>query len=108
MAQDGNWIWSDQTEMSCDNEFCDWIPGEPNGGNMENCLEILKDDEVWTNGHWNDAMCDDLFIRYMCEKSMATDARKNVWVGLSDLDESQELKWTDGNPVTYTKWCVHA
>ncbi len=105
LANEGTWVWADQSVMDCNSDFCDWIPGEPNSGTEENCLEILKDDQVWTQGHWNDAFCDEKFLRYMCEMPMANEERKeNVWIGLSDLDESQQLKWTDGQPVSYTKW----
>ncbi|XP_063419997.1 perlucin-like protein [Mytilus trossulus] len=55
---EGIWIWSSGANMN----FTKWNPGEPNGGDKENCL-ILE------NNGWNDHKCNE--ERYfICQQDM--------------------------------------
>lgn len=53
---DGGWAWNDGTPL----DFTNWEPGEPNGGNNENCLH------QYASGLWNDATCSD-FDNLVCQ-----------------------------------------
>ena len=89
--------------MDCENNFCDWIANEPNGGESENCVEAINGDWI-PSGSWNDASCTNTLTNYICEKPYAEDVRKVIWIGLNDLDSSQTLTWTDQTNVFFTKW----
>ena len=103
---EGSWVWlNSNTPIDCDKDFCDWPQSEPNSGKNENCLEVRADPYPdGTNGHWNDASCNDLLTHYICEKPIAEDVRKTAWIGLNDLDSTKTVKWTDSSPVSFTKW----
>ena len=103
-ATEGNWMWVDKNEtLDCEEGFCDWIAGEPNGYENENCVEVINGDWI-TQGSWNDASCTNTLTNYICEKPYADDVRKELWIGLNDLDSSQTVSWTDGSYVTFTQW----
>lgn len=106
MLEEGVWRWSnDNSTLDCENGgFCDWHEGEPNGNAAESCLQVWNDN-YWDTGHWNDAPCNDTLTHYICQKPLATDTRKTVWIGLKDMDNTGTLSWTDDSmPVTFTKW----
>lgn len=106
LVEEGVWRWStDNSTLDCENGgFCDWHAGEPNGDVAEGCLEVWND-AYWDVGHWNDASCNDTLTHYICQKPLATDTRKTVWIGLKDMDNTGTLSWTDDSvPVTFTKW----
>ena len=106
--EEGVWRWVNVTDpFNCESEdyFCDWHEGEPGGGETESCLQVFND-AWWDQNHWNDASCTDTLTHYICEKPLSQDGdtKKKVWIGLDDLDSTQTLTWTDGSPVTFTKW----
>lgn len=43
------WIWEDGKPWGV---YTAWGPGEPNGGNLNHCLQMYK-----SNGNWNDRGC---------------------------------------------------
>lgn len=43
------WIWEDGKPWGV---YTAWGPGEPNGGNLNHCLQMYK-----SNGNWNDHGC---------------------------------------------------
>ena len=45
-AIDGTWVWVDGEEWG---QYTNWGSGEPNGGTMEECLEMFHN-----TGTWND------------------------------------------------------
>ena len=94
---------SSNETLDCQNGFCDWIDGEPNGYEYENCVEVINGDWI-PQGSWNDASCTETLTNYICEKPYADNVRKELWIGLNDLDSSQTLTWTDGSYVTFTQW----
>ncbi len=103
--EEGTWKWvNSNATIDCDQDFCDWNSGEPSGGEQENCLQVFND-YYWDTNHWNDASCDTL-THYICEKPFAGDFRKTTWIGLKDVENTGTLSWTDGTPVTFTKWQV--
>ena len=64
VATNGVWIWEDGKPWGV---YTAWISGEPNGGNSESCLEIVK-----TNRGWNDAPCSNTKPS-VCKKGMIND-----------------------------------
>uniref|UniRef100_A0A8C3SWT2 C-type lectin domain-containing protein n=1 Tax=Chelydra serpentina TaxID=8475 RepID=A0A8C3SWT2_CHESE len=48
-AREGAWMWVDGTHSAANARY--WRPGEPNGGQKENCALARQD------GHWYDAPC---------------------------------------------------
>ena len=57
---EGNWKWTDNTSLS----FTDWRKEEPNGGETENCLELIRVE----NSFWNDRQCSDP-LYFICKIS---------------------------------------
>ncbi|XP_072017477.1 C-type lectin mannose-binding isoform-like [Amphiura filiformis] len=51
------WIWEDGSNYS----FSAWNPGEPNGGDTENCTHLFP------SGTWNDKPCT-ATIGYICKR----------------------------------------
>ncbi|KAL9974659.1 hypothetical protein ACROYT_G011722 [Oculina patagonica] len=51
IASEGTWVWEDGEDFG---GFSSWPAGEPNGGENEQCLWMMYDE----NGNWNDAGCD--------------------------------------------------
>ena len=107
IAEEGKWVWTNNSTIDCENNYCDWHEGEPNdSGHYENCLEVFHGqwNDGESKGSWNDAACEDRMFHYMCEKPMMNDVKKSAWVGLNDLQNTQTLTWTDMSRVTFTKW----
>ena len=100
------WPNSD-TPINCEKDggkdFCDWPGSEPNGGKNENCMEV-RADAYGDGGHWNDMDCNQFTTHYICEKPFPENVKKNAWIGLNDIASTQTVVWTDGSPVTFTKW----
>ena len=41
IAEEGKWVWTNNSTIDCENNYCDWHEGEPNdSGHYENCLEV--------------------------------------------------------------------
>ena len=61
---DASWEWIDQSAWT----YFNWNPGEPNNheGGEEDCLE------VYTNGKWNDDVCDKE-LPSLCQKPAKTE-----------------------------------
>lgn len=60
IVSDGAWVWDDGVEWG---GFTLWMPGEPNGGDHEQCL-LMKYD---LTGKWNDDSCSKENV-YVCKK----------------------------------------
>ena len=57
-GNEGNWQWTDKSEF----KFTAWHPGEPNGGNSEDCM-ITN----WFQSRlWEDIACYNSY-RFICE-----------------------------------------
>ena len=62
-------------------EYTNWNdnPKEPNGGEVENCLVVLS------TSKWNDALCDENYDNFVCEKDQKSVIGTDYWwIGLND------------------------
>ena len=58
-AEENKWVWTDGTKF----EYTNWVPGEPNDGGNEDCLEV---------GHmWNDRSCNNYMYKFICKKQFS-------------------------------------
>ena len=46
LTTDGAWVWVDGEEWG---QYTNWGPDEPNGGIMEQCLEMLHNTDTWND-----------------------------------------------------------
>lgn len=42
-----------------------------------------------------------IYFLFTCNESESSD---ELWIGLNDLKIQMFFEWSDGTPVTYTKW----
>ncbi|XP_071838886.1 uncharacterized protein [Apostichopus japonicus] len=61
---EGQFTWVDGSDVT----FTNWAHLEPNGGPMENCVEIRHSMSQYIPGSWNDAPCDSRFGA-LCQRS---------------------------------------
>ncbi|XP_033107176.1 macrophage mannose receptor 1-like [Anneissia japonica] len=61
-GSDGMFVNADGSDIT----FAAWMPGEPNGGKNENCVEIYSGASV-VPGAWNDLPCN-LELGFMCQQ----------------------------------------
>jgi len=62
----GNWTWDHDNEQV---QWFDWMNGEPNDFDSQDCMTYLKNQDPFGNGvwHWNDWACSNT-AGYICEK----------------------------------------
>ena len=75
---EGHWKWVDGSELG----YANWNDGEPNNyRGVEDCVEM------YTDGRWNDNVCDREKRNFVCEKEGGVDA---------DSDGVPDLGYEDG------------
>ena len=65
LLEPGEWKWQ---ESHRDLDYSNWMAGEPNGGDVENCVEKWPSEsgmELWQ--HWNDRSCDYNIPHALCQ-----------------------------------------
>ena len=57
------WLWNEDFSPM---KYTHWYKGEPNGGTIANCLNLMGEKY---NGRWNDHICD-TSLQFLCKKKM--------------------------------------
>ncbi|NXX93061.1 MRC1 protein, partial [Centropus bengalensis] len=77
----------------------------------DHCYMIHRDPKVWrealiscNESNSNLASIHNLEEHGFILSQLSYKAADELWIGLNDLDTQMYFEWSDGTPVTYTKW----
>ncbi|GAB0184745.1 macrophage mannose receptor 1-like [Grus japonensis] len=101
-ALDSGWQWIGGSPF----RYLNWAPGNPSVESGKICGTFQG-----RNGKWENHVCDRK-LGYICQKRnssldfsiIASGPDDELWIGLNDFRVEMYFEWSDGTPVTYTKW----
>ncbi|XP_058675071.1 macrophage mannose receptor 1-like isoform X2 [Ammospiza caudacuta] len=84
-------------------QYLNWAPGSPSPESGKLCAVLNPE----TKAKWQNWECDQK-LGYICKKRNFTlvpsEPTDKLWTGLNDRKVQMYFEWSDGTPVTYTKW----
>ncbi|KAI4575392.1 hypothetical protein MJG53_011595 [Ovis ammon polii x Ovis aries] len=97
------WQWSGGSPF----RYLNWLPGSPSAEPGKSCVSL----NPGKNAKWENLQCVQK-LGYICKKGNTTlnpfvipsEPSDELWIGLNDIKIQMYFEWSDGTPVTFTKW----